>query len=192
MNVKTGVYKLDERTRAFMIKEITLAVQSGNIFFSNHLTPVGLIGWIHWLTEAALFHDAQWLENKLVTTGACTPKNNGSDPCDSAPAGIAYETCLAHTQFNRFYMAAVCRQAIDDGISDILIRHGMPQGKTTISFRNRNCLKRNAGILLEDLRSNKTALKCDFLFPDSTVMIDFPHISFNTPILNTIPHEQSV
>lgn len=192
MNGKTCTYKLDDRTRTFMIKEITLAVQSGNIFFSNHLTPVGLIGWIHWLTEAALFHDAQWLENKLVTAGACSPEKRVSDPCDHTPTGIAYETCLAYTQFNRFYMAAVCRQAIEDGISDILIHHGMPQDKTLAPFRNRNYLKRNAGILLEDLRSSKTALKCDFLFPDSTVMIDFPNVSFNTRMLNTIPHEQSV
>jgi len=118
MVMKFDYSKLDARTRAIMKEEINRAQQSGNLYYSTRFNDIGTGGWPEWLTLAAQEHDEHWLAYQLEAAGAMKhlekrAKPKGGYTVAHVPENAA-ET-IAEGQFNRFYMAAICRRAIEDG-----------------------------------------------------------------------------
>jgi hypothetical protein len=168
--------KLDERTRVLMCEEINAAEESNNLYFSTRFNENGRLIWVDLLRKAAQEHDEHWLAYQLEILGAM--KNLETKAIPKGGYTIAHvpnramET-FADGQFNRFYMAAICRRALEDGMSSVVIY----RAKQRIEPRSESQLlegnSRVAEVLLQELRSKDLSLKCDLLKPNSGLSIDY-------------------
>ncbi|MFN0083795.1 MAG: hypothetical protein ACKVX9_00265 [Blastocatellia bacterium] len=95
---------LDDATRSRMLEEINLYIAAGRLYLSGWLTPAGQAAYSDFLRRAAEWHDDGWLAAEILTGGWL-----------AADAEAEAAQMLAEGEFNRFYMRARCRRAIDEG-----------------------------------------------------------------------------
>ena len=176
MNTPFEFDNLDARTRALMIEEIQMAITTGNLYYSSRFTAIGDNQWPALLKAAASSHDEVWLAEQLEMIGAM--KN--SEPHRIRRGGYssydvperASET-LADGQFNRHYIAAICRRAVEDKVASVTVvrakqrRHPRRESEaligTTLDARG----------LLEEVRSLDSALQCELLQPNSGLSVAY-------------------
>lgn len=92
--------ELDDEVRGFMQEEIHRDLtEFGRLYESKSLTPTGNADYALLMQEAAKFHDEVWLADRLNEAGRVNIE----------PEGAALR--LARTEFNRYYIRAVCRRA---------------------------------------------------------------------------------
>lgn len=109
---------LDEKTRNYMIEEIKLANQEGELYFSKRFNENGFSLWPELLELAATNFNEHWLafqleNNNLMKDRELAAKPKGGYTIKFVPHN-ASET-LAEGQFNRYYMLALARIAIEQG-----------------------------------------------------------------------------
>lgn len=162
--------KLDVRTRNLMVEEILLAKDSDNLYYSARFNDHGNENWPDWLLSAAKGHDEQWLEHQLEAESSMKQfetkaKRKGGYTQAHVPETAA-ET-FADVQFNRFYIAAICRRAMEDGKSAVRIYRARQRGKPRLESRALEGTLRDATSLLRQVRSRQGSLDCDLLKPNS-------------------------
>jgi hypothetical protein len=153
-----------------MVEEILLAQKSGELYESTRLTPAGLVAWPTWLLDAAKEHDEHWLAYQIEMAGAmkhleARAKPKGGYTLAHVP-DTAAET-LSEGQFNRFYIAAICRLAIEIGKPSIRIYRAKRRGEPRPESIALEGTTRNAESLLQQVRGKESSLKCDLLKPNS-------------------------
>ena len=80
---------------------------------------------------------------------------------------------LAEGQFNRFYIAAICRRATEDGQSSVRVYRAKQTDNPRQESRALEGTMRNASALLGEVRSKDQSLKCDLLKPNSGLSVDY-------------------
>lgn len=168
--------KLDARTRNLMVAEIITAQQTGDLYYSTRFTPGGQQKWPDWLLAAANGYDEHWLAFQIEAAAAMTNleprrKPNGGYTAAHVP-DIAAET-LADGQFNRFYIAAICRRAIEDGRSAVRVYRAKQSGQPRPESVALEGSTRDAAILLREVRSKDLSLRCNLLKPNSGLSVDY-------------------
>ncbi|WP_146149179.1 hypothetical protein [Nitratireductor sp. StC3] len=110
---------LDAETRPLMIEEIQHDVQHGTIYISPWLTEEGAAQWSTLLTNAAEGGSDDSLAADLraglyirETAERRKPKGGGYTTYRVPHTASA---TMAEGEFNRFYVRALCRRAIDEG-----------------------------------------------------------------------------
>lgn len=145
---------LNEEVRTLMAEEIEMDVQSGNLYMSPRLGPMGRDAYPYLLKRAALKTDPVWLVEQLHTDGYLNetePHANAKDKQAKMPENAA-ET-LAEGEFNRYYMRAVCRYALAHGEKEVEIyRAKETEHPRTVSERLIG-QRVSAETLLADLRA---------------------------------------
>ena len=149
---------LDERTRQFMLEEVKHDVASDAIYISNLLNPHGVAAYVPLLIEAARDHDEVWLTFSLPLAEMFNPSHPRRNPKTgiSSPVTMPINAPerLAEGEFNRFYIRALCRRAIDDGIPQLEIY----RAKAVMNARSASQAKIGTFVspepLLNDLRTN--------------------------------------
>jgi len=167
--------KLDERTRVLMVEEIRLATDSGNIYFSTRFNDIGQKSWVQWLTAAALEKDENWLAFQLEAASAMKHLEERAKPTGGYTTAHVPDTAaltLAEGQFNRFYMAAICRRAIEDGDENVTVYRAIRREEPRPESRALEGKQRAAKSLLSELRNKEFSLRCDLLKPNSGLSID--------------------
>ena len=101
-----------------MVEEISSAQKFGELYYSTRFTQIGTDSWPMWLLSAARESDEHSLVLQIKAASAMKclesrAKPKGGDTVAHVPE-TAEET-FAEGQFNRFYIAAICRRAIEDG-----------------------------------------------------------------------------
>ena len=161
---------------SLMVEEIALAQRSGNIYSSTRFNDIGSRGWVQWLTTAAQHHDEHWLAYQLEAAGAMkhleTKRARLTAGYTVAHVPDTAAETMAEGQFNRFYMAALCRRAIADGKPSVRVYRAKQRGEPRPESRALEGTSRDANTLLEELRSRELSLKCDLLKPNSGLSID--------------------
>jgi len=176
MDTKFNFTKLDARTRALMIEEIKRAEESANLYLSARFNDIGARGWVPWLTLAAEQHDEHWLAFQLEAAGAMKHLETRAKPKGGYTVAHVPDTAaetMAEGQFNRFYMAAICRRATEDGKADVRVYRAKHRGEPRPESRALEGISRGAGVLLQELRSKDLSLKCDLLKPNSGLSIEY-------------------
>jgi hypothetical protein len=120
---------LDQTVRDLMVAEIERAVAEGTLYFSKRFTDAGRSRWTELLLEAARSHDEHWLAFQLEVIGALKGSEVRAKPTGGytiAHVPHTAEETLADGEFNRYYMAAICRKAIAEGTKVVVYRakHG--------------------------------------------------------------------
>lgn len=176
MNHKFSFKKLDARTRTLMTEEISSAQKSGAIYFSTRFTQLGTDSWPAWLLGAAGEFDEHWLAFQIEAVNAMKHLETRAKPKGGYTVTHVPDTAaetLADGQFNRFYIAAICRRAIEDGQSSVLVyraKHSDNPRPESLALEGK---ARNATALLGEVRNKDQSLKCDLLKPNSGLSIDY-------------------
>jgi len=175
MNGRFNFKKLDDRTRKLMVEEIQTARASDQLYFSKRFNPVGMGGWPDWLLQAAQANDEHWLAYQLDLAGAMKGFETREKPKGGyTTAHVRHDASemLADGQFNRFYMAAICRRAIEDGIESITIYRAKIRQEPRQESMMLEGTARDPKTLLTELRMCALSLKCDLLKPGSGLSVD--------------------
>lgn len=174
-NSKLNFSKLDTRTRALMCEEIDLALESDNIYRSKNFNDIGQKNWILLLRESAEHYDEHWLGFQLEMSGAMKHLKPKKKPWHYTSEYVpdARVEILATGQFNRFYMAAICRRALDDGETSVTIYRAKHKREPREESHLLEGTSRDANVLLQELRNKDLCLKCEVSRINSGLSVDY-------------------
>ena len=80
---------------------------------------------------------------------------------------------MAEGQFNRFYMAAICQRAVEEGKASVRVYRAKHRAQPRPESKALEGTSRDAKALLQELRNKDLSLKCDLLRPNSGLSIDY-------------------
>jgi len=115
---------LDGRTRALMADELAGDVHNETrLVLSPNLSDTGCTDWPDILEAAMAGGDADSLARSLRARGRIVASNeqNGRDERPLANGSTDRAQALAESEFNRFYVRALCRRAIEDDLDELVV-----------------------------------------------------------------------
>ena len=168
--------KLDARTRGLMAEEVLQATKEDNLYYSARFTEAAKAQWPDLLLGAARGHDEHWLEQQLHAIHAMKPRETKATPRGGVTQANVPDTAAetyADGQFNRFYIAAICRRAIDDRVGSVRVYRAKERSDPRPSSKLLEGTQKDAGVLLTEVRDRDRSLQCDLLKPNSGLTIDY-------------------
>jgi hypothetical protein len=150
-----NMVNLDETTRRFMLEEIELDISNGKLYISPRLSDTGRNDYATLLKEAAENHDDTWLAQNLRLNGrisATEQKRTPSGGITTAKVPVTAPDTLAEGEFNRFYIRGLCRLALEEGVSELVIYRAKQVSSPRPESQAKVGTKVEAQALLNDLR----------------------------------------
>jgi hypothetical protein len=151
------LHNLDERTRTLMLSEVEHDVQNNKLYISPYLSGQGQHDFLNLLQAAiqsgndeTLMQDLE--QQRRIARTSNRRKPSGGFTIANVPTNAA-ET-LAESEFNRYYIRALCRRAIEDNQPFVIVyrakpvRNPRPQSEEAIETTL------DPAQLLEDLRAH--------------------------------------
>lgn len=164
---------LSESVRQKMLSEVDSDFAAGNLYISSRLNSQGCESYLAYLKESIQNGSEETLES-LIKQNDCLNKievHNGVTK--KVPKNAAQ--LIAQSEFNRFYIRAVCLEAIEKGITDVEVYRARESSWARPESEALLGCKVNAADLLTDLRASIGA--SPQLLPDInsglSVKIDF-------------------
>jgi hypothetical protein len=120
---------LDQRTRDYMLEEVDHDLMNGTFFVSPRLSNTGVHNYETLLREAFRAFDPAWLADQLRNLGRMRRTEQKVNPHGGyLTARISDQAAeeLADGEFNRFYIRALCRRAIEDDIPALAVYRARP------------------------------------------------------------------
>lgn len=120
---------LDDRTRQLMLEEVEYDISHNQLHISPFLSGQGQRDYVNLLKEAIQSGSDQTLaehlrEHRRINRTIPRRKPKGGFSIASSPANAA--EIVAESEFNRFYIRALARRAIEDGITDLVVYRAKP------------------------------------------------------------------
>jgi hypothetical protein len=148
---------LDARIRQLMLEEIDADEQAHELYLSRNLSPAGRRDYPSHLREAARSGTEVTLAACLRLPGQLNPRqppqHRGGTVSFPKMRGDAAEV-LAEGEFNRFYIRALCRHAIETHRETVIIHRAKVVEDPRPESEARIGQEIPARELLEDLRTN--------------------------------------
>lgn len=149
---------LDSRTCKFMLEEVDLDSSRGTLYISPRLNAEGREKYESLLREAVQSRDDAWLASELryrscMNTTEQRRKPKGGFTTVQVP--ITAPDTLAEGEFNRFYVRGLCRRAIEDNITEVVICRGKQVSQPRPESEAMMGKRISARDLLEDLRESQ-------------------------------------
>ena len=166
---------LDDVTRRLMLEEIQQAKANGEVYFSTRFTPAGHAAWPDLLADAARTHDEHWLAYELEAGGlieAYEPRRLQRGGYTLAHVSDRAPETQADGQFTRFYIAAICRRALDEGRKDVTVYRAKQRATTRSESNALEGQKIDAASLLAQVRTIKGSFACGLLKPNSGLAVE--------------------
>lgn len=148
---------LDERTRAFMLRELERDITGDTLYVSPRLSERGKDDYAALLRDAIEAGDDVLLADSLRSGGRIRATEERRKPkggFTTAKVPVTAPETLAEGEFNRFYARGLCLRALDDKIADVIVyrakavRDPRPESEAMIGKRM------SASALLDDLRTH--------------------------------------
>ncbi len=148
---------LDDRVRQLMLEEINADEQEDKLYLSGKLSPVGRRDYPAHLREAARTGTDAMLATRLRQPGQLNPRQAPQQRGRTLSIPKKRENAeeeLAEGEFNRFYIRALCRYALETGRDVVrvyrakVVDEPRPESEAMIGTEI------PARALLEDLREN--------------------------------------
>ncbi|MFW6096767.1 MAG: hypothetical protein ACOC9Z_01760 [Chloroflexota bacterium] len=121
-----GLYlpHLDERTRTLMLNEVDYDVARQELHISPYLSGQGQRDYETLLREAIASGDEETLaarlaEHRRIARTAHRRNPEGGYTIVTVPNNAAQT--IAESEFNRYYIRALCRRALEDGIGELIV-----------------------------------------------------------------------
>jgi hypothetical protein len=151
------LFHLDERTRALMLEEVEYDLGRNQLYISPYLSGQGIHDYPMLLREAIQHGDESTLAESLGqyrrigrTYHRRLPE--GGYTIVTIPHN-APET-VAEGEFNRYYIRALCRRAIEDGIDELIAYRARPVTSPRPASEELLETTIDPAALLEDLRQH--------------------------------------
>ncbi len=149
---------LDDRTRQLMLDEVEYDVSHNQLHISPFLSGQGQRDYVNLLRDAlqngndeSLAQSLREHRRILRTLPRRNPKSGGYS-ITATPENAAQ--VLAESEFNRYYIRALARRAIEDGIQELVIYRAKPVSNPRPESESRIETSLPPEDLLEDLRSH--------------------------------------
>ena len=149
---------LDERTRGLMLDEMKYDITNNQLHISPFLSGQGQRDYAHLLQEAIQNGNDETLaeslreHRRIVRTQPRRQPKAGGYSIAATPENAA--EVLAESEFNRYYIRALARRAIEDGIEELVIYRAKPARNPRPESESRVETSLSPQDLLEDLRSH--------------------------------------
>lgn len=122
-------HQLDDRTRQLMSEEMDYDIAHNQLHISPFLSGQGQRDYANLLREAIQRGTDETLakslrEHRRIVRTQPRRKPEGGYMIAATPANAA--RLLAESEFNRFYIRALARRAIEDGISQLVVYRAKP------------------------------------------------------------------
>jgi hypothetical protein len=148
---------LDSRTRTFMVDEIDMDIANGTLYFSSWFTTQGRQDWPTLLRDAASIGNDASLAGQVSLHGrlllsAQRRRPTGGYVTYRVPY-TAPET-ISEGEFNRFYARGLCRRAIDEGITSLIVYRGKAVANPRPLSAQKIGTAVDPSLLLADLRTS--------------------------------------
>ena len=120
---------LDDRTRQLMLEEVEYDIAHNQLHISPFLSGQGVRDYANLLREAIRAGNDDSLAEQLRAHRRITktlPRKNPKGGFSIASAPVNAAEVLAESEFNRFYIRALARRAIEDGINDLVVYRAKP------------------------------------------------------------------
>ena len=148
---------LDERTRQLMLDEMEYDIANHQLHISPFLSGQGQRDYENLLREALQSGDDETLAQNLREHRRILrtlPRRNPSGGYSIAATAENAAQVLAESEFNRYYIRALARRAIEDGIDELVIYRAKPVANPRPESEARIETSLSPQELLEDLRSH--------------------------------------
>jgi hypothetical protein len=169
MSIKFNYTKLKEN-RIRMVQEVARATQEGQHYLSPRLNSSGQSIWPTMLETAARDQDEHRLAYELESGGFIKELEGKATPSGGYTIAHVPHTAaetLADGQFTRFYIAAVCAGAIEDGSNRVTAYRAKSRANPRADSASKEGKIYNAKELLAQVRSRDSSLNCELLRPNS-------------------------
>ena len=148
---------LDPRTRALMLEEVDYDIARQQLHISPYLSGQGQHDYENLLRQAIESGDettlaARLSEHRRIARTAHRRKPEGGYAIVTVPHNAA-ET-IAESEFNRYYIRALCRRAIEENIEELIVYRAKPVREPRAESEELVESTVNAQALLEDLRKH--------------------------------------
>jgi hypothetical protein len=148
---------LDDRTRQLMLDEMEYDVTQNQLHISPFLSGQGQRDYANLLREAIQSGNDETLAESLRGHRRILrtlPRHNpkGGYSISATPENAAQ--VLAESEFNRYYIRALARRAIEDGITELVIYRAKPVSNPRPESEARIETTLSPQELLDDLRSH--------------------------------------
>lgn len=108
---------LDARTRELMLEEVEHDVQQSCLYMSKRFSPIGQLAYLPALRDAVRSGNERTLAHAILVGGMLDSRElshrKGRVFWKDVP--VDAHLTLAEGEFNRFYLRALCRRAMDEG-----------------------------------------------------------------------------
>jgi hypothetical protein len=143
---------LDEPTRTLMRAEALEDQRQGRLYVSGRLSERGSDAWPNLLLAAIATGDDDALAKELRQPGMM----NAMEMRKTGPAKVPVNApeMLAEGEFNRFYIRAVCRRAVEDGIDEVEVYRAKAVSNPRRESQAKLGTRVDAAALLDDLRTH--------------------------------------
>jgi hypothetical protein len=168
---------LDERTRRLMFDEIDHDVQRGVLYVSPRLSNTGQQNYLTLLREAAREHDDDWLAEQLadpVRMRTSEPRRKPTGGFDIAAVPGNAAQVAAESAFKRYYIRALARRAIEDGLDALEIYRARPSENPRPESEALIGTRIDPRRLLDDLRGHSEASSGLLPGPNSGLSVRLP------------------
>jgi hypothetical protein len=148
---------LDERTRQLMLDEMEYDIANHQLHISPFLSGQGQRDYENLLRDALQNGDDETLAQNLREHRRILrtlPRRNPSGGYTIAATAENAAQVLAESEFNRYYIRALARRAIDEGIPELVVYRAKPVANPRPESEARLETAVPAQELLEDLRSH--------------------------------------
>lgn len=149
---KFNFLNLDQNVRSLMLSEINDDLQADNFFASERLNNIGKEKYPAFLIDAATNSDEETLETLLDFATYFNPTSLRLGKPVKTPSNAS--TLLCQSEFNRYYIRAVCAHALANNINEVEIYRARDSSWARPESEAKIGKKISAQDLLDDLRSS--------------------------------------
>lgn len=149
---KFNFLDLTEDIRQLMIGEINADISEGQLFISGRLNQKGQDVYPLILINAVENGDEESLQEELDENNLFNSQEMRGDKMVKVPSNAS--KLLAQSEFNRYYIRAVCLKSIEKGLDEVEIYRARESSSSRSESDSRIGEKIIAGELLEDLRAS--------------------------------------
>jgi hypothetical protein len=148
---------LDERTRQLMLEELQYDLARSQLYLSPYLSGQGVHDYPDLLRRAMETGNDETLAEDLrklrrVERSFQKRKPGGGYQTVTVPSNAA--EVVAQSEFNRYYIRAVARRAIEQGIPELVVYRARPAAQPRTASEARVETTVDPRALLEDLRTH--------------------------------------
>ena len=143
---------LDEKTRYFMLDEINADINNSKLYLSERLNQNGKANYSDYLLQSVTNGNEETFTNLLTLNNNFNETELVKGKSKKVPSNTA--SLLCQSEFNRYYIRAICIRAIKQNQNEIEIYRGRESSRARPESEILLGTNLNAKDLLEDLRNS--------------------------------------